>query len=123
MTVLLVDDDLDELVLFNEAIQEVDSRITFVTTTDGDLCLEMLKNVTPDIIFLDINMPRMNGKDCLKALRKNEDLKNVPVIMYSTTINPSDEEFFTAFNIPFKKKPTEFNDLVDFVKTTVVGAA
>jgi len=119
MTILLVDDDLDELILFNEAIDEVDESINFITSIDGERCLEMLKNVTPDVILLDINMPKMGGKECLAVLREDENLKDIPVVMYSTTISPSDAEFFKELGIPFKKKPTDFADLVSFVKETV----
>ena len=119
MTILLVDDDLDELILFNDAIQEVSEEIKFITSVDGERCLEMLKNITPDVILLDINMPRMGGKECLAIIRKEENLKDIPVIMYSTTISPSDAEIFKELGIPFKKKPTDFADLVSFVKETV----
>lgn len=119
MTILLVDDDIDELILFNDAIQEIDEKITFMTSTNGERCLEMLQNITPDFIFLDINMPKMSGKDCLTILKATDDLKHIPVIMYSTTVSPADAEFFKQLGIPFKRKPTKFEDLVSFVKETV----
>ena len=116
MTILLVDDDPDEIFLFEEALRDIGANITLVTSNGGDTCLDVLNNLIPDFILLDINMPKMNGKDCLKAIRKNEDLAQVPIIMYSTTVSQTDAEFFREFGVDFIKKPSSFEDLVGFIK-------
>jgi len=91
-TCFLIDDDIDDHEIFAMAIQKVDQKIDLRSATD---CLEGLKELqnnisfVPDFIFLDINMPRMNGLQCLPEIKKLPHLKDAKVIMYSTS---SDEE-------------------------------
>ena len=83
----LIDDDPDELDIFSEALSEVGSDCTCVWADSPFTALEMLKKQVPDVIFLDINMPRMDGFECLKEIRKIESLSSVPIILYSNGIN------------------------------------
>jgi CheY-like chemotaxis protein len=83
----LIDDDPDELDIFSEALSEVDPGCTCIWADSPFKALEMLKIQAPDIIFLDINMPRMDGFDCLREIRKLGNLTSVPVILYSNGIN------------------------------------
>jgi CheY-like chemotaxis protein len=91
-TCFLIDDDIDDHEIFAMAIQKVDQKIDLRSATD---CLEGLKELqnnisfVPDFIFLDINMPRMNGLQCLPEIKKLPHLKDAKVIMYSTS---SDED-------------------------------
>ena len=88
MRILFVDDDADDRMLFIEAVKEVDESYECVTANDGRQALELLNNVVhslPDIIFLDINMPRLSGKKCLFEIKNNERLKHIPVIIYTTS--------------------------------------
>ena len=91
-TCFLIDDDIDDHEIFAMAIQKVDQKIDLRSATD---CLEGLKKLqndasfVPDYIFLDINMPRMNGLQCLPEIKKLPHLKDAKVIMYSTS---SDED-------------------------------
>jgi CheY-like chemotaxis protein len=84
---LLIDDDPDELEIFSQALIEVNYSCTCTWADSPVNALDMLKAEIPDIIFLDINMPRMNGFDCLREIKKRENLKKVPVILYSNGIN------------------------------------
>lgn len=86
--VLLVDDDLDEVELFRDLLDEIDPSIVYHYAMNGSDALQQLTSNAigvPDIIFLDINMPVMNGWECLKRLKRMPALKDVPVVMYSTT--------------------------------------
>ncbi len=92
-TFLLVDDDADDTALFEEVLQQVDPSIGFRVATNGQEALEMLRSdgeVLPDIIFLDLNMPRMDGRQCLAELRQEDKLKHIPVIMYTTSSQQRD---------------------------------
>lgn len=93
MVVFYADDDLDDRELFADAVSEINSGIKLVLAANGREVLELLENHNeiPDFIFLDINMPVMSGKECLKVLRTVDRLKSVPIIMYTTTSNK--EEF------------------------------
>lgn len=85
---LLVDDDADDRTLFIEAVKEIDQTIECKTANNGERALELLKDTEyslPDFIFLDIRMPRINGKKCLFEIKKDERLKHIPVIIYTTS--------------------------------------
>ncbi|MET0242217.1 MAG: response regulator [Flavitalea sp.] len=83
----LIDDDPDELDIFAEALTEVDPRFTCTWANSPSKALDILQDKTPDVIFLDINMPRMDGYECLQEIKKIDNVANVPVIMYSNGIN------------------------------------
>lgn len=93
MVVFYADDDPDDRELFADALKEVNSSVKLILANSGEEILTLLQNYksVPDFIFLDINMPGISGKECLKRLKKLDKLKSVPVIMYTTT--SSKEEF------------------------------
>ena len=85
---LLVDDDLDDHEIFSLALQESESPVEVVRAYDGFEALSHLRDKRferPDFIFLDLNMPRMNGKQCLQQLKDDLNLKDIPVVIYSTS--------------------------------------
>jgi CheY-like chemotaxis protein len=90
MVYFFIDDDVDDQEIFGMAISEVDPSIECVFASDGIEALDKLQgmNVLPDCIFIDLNMPRMNGKECLVEIRKQERLENVPIYIYSTSADP-----------------------------------
>ncbi|WP_343303524.1 response regulator [Chitinophaga niabensis] len=93
ITCLLIDDDLDDQEIFKLALQDVNDDVHFLTANDGAAGLQLLsapENLTPHYIFLDLNMPRMGGKDCLTAIRNIPHLSKTPVIIYSTSSDPRD---------------------------------
>ena len=84
----LVDDDLDDHEIFQIALENLDVNIELRTAFDGRDALDRLEKdvlFLPDYIFLDLNMPRLNGLQCLHELKKTERLKNIPVIIYTTS--------------------------------------
>jgi CheY-like chemotaxis protein len=88
MNILIVDDDADDRKLFIDAIKEVDANIKCSTAVDGKQALEFLKSnyaSLPDFIFLDLRMPRFSGKKCLLQIKSDEQLKSIPVIIYTTS--------------------------------------
>lgn len=107
---LLVDDDSDDSDLIVEVLTEIDSTVKYTYAMDGPEAFDMLeKGYLPSIIFLDINMPRMNGWQCLSKLKANSRFKNIPVMMYSTSSFP--HEIAKAFELgalAFFTKPNYF---------------
>ncbi|RKN83698.1 response regulator [Ulvibacterium marinum] len=92
---MIVDDDDDDIDFFCQAIRKIDPTYTCMSATDGEAALQKLQNETnalPDFIFLDLNMPRMDGKTCLRELKKQEKLKDIPVIIYTTSSHPQERE-------------------------------
>lgn len=85
---LIVDDDADDRQLFIDAVKDFDEHIECASAKDGKEALDLLNDLTtslPDYIFLDLRMPRFNGKKCLMEIKKSERLKEIPVIIYSTS--------------------------------------
>lgn len=87
--ILLAEDDSDDRNFFKEALSEAAIPSELKTFENGEKLtdyLSLVKNPPPpDIIFLDINMPVKNGKDCLKEIRGNKEFKDIPVVMFSTS--------------------------------------
>lgn len=113
---LLIDDDMDDQEIFALALEEVDDSYACVTASSAQDALEKLRdkrNPVPDYIFLDLNMPRMNGKECLTEIKKFEHLRHIPVVIYSTSSMKHDileTKKLGAFD--FITKPFNMNDLV-----------
>jgi CheY-like chemotaxis protein len=118
-TILIIDDDDDDRALFADAMREIDGSITCISAIDGHDALKFLKNEAnslPDYIFLDLNMPRLNGKQCLAEIKKNSRLRNIPVIIYSTSGRPEDmEETKKLGAMQFITKPTLFDEIIDAI--------
>ena len=109
----LVDDDTDDAGLFCEALKEVDPSAVCHLASHGEEALEILERVgAPDIIFLDINMPRMNGWECLAELKTSDAYKDIPVIMYSTSSYQREIDIAKeAGALCFFTKPDSYKDL------------
>lgn len=87
MKIFYADDDAEDREIFCDVIQQINPAIKVILSKDGQEALEILSVQTqpPDFIFLDINMPRVNGIECLIKLKSDDRLKDIPVIIYSTT--------------------------------------
>ncbi|SRR5258708_368818 len=119
---LLIDDDTDDRELFSEALAAVDPVIICDQATDGAEAFSRLRNKEishPDIIFLDINMPVMNGWQFLSKLKSEDAFRHIPVIVYSTSSALKDKRIADEMGaLCFITKPHAFRllqDLLDVV--------
>jgi two-component system, response regulator len=90
-TILVADDDDDDFMTINEAFEELRQSIKMIHVTDGQKvltylqkCIEM-QHQLPDLILLDINMPRMDGIEALQRIKNSDEFKDIPILMYSTS--------------------------------------
>lgn len=117
---LLTDDDEDDRFLFQEALQSVDPTIHCHTARNGEEALLYLKEhdrQLPDVIFMDINMPQMNGWKFLTSVKKNSSLSSIPIIMYSTSSHAIDIERAKELGaFGFCTKPDTMTDLKRILK-------
>ena len=86
--ILLADDDADDCMFFENALEELGIPAKIVIVHDGESAMDWLMNtaVLPDLIFLDINMPCKNGAECLEEIKEIERLKNIPIVIISTSL-------------------------------------
>lgn len=113
--ILLADDDEDDVFFFKDAFLEIKIKTEVNSVKDGDALMEYLNspnNPVPHVLFLDLNMPKKNGIDCLKEIKQNLRLKDIAIVIYSTSASDEDiEETFVQGANVYLKKPSNFNTL------------
>jgi CheY-like chemotaxis protein len=120
LNILLADDDADDCLFFKDAVTAFIPAKNFRAVHDGELLMQVLKNETtklPDILFLDLNMPRKNGFECLVEIKQHQKLKTLPVVIFSTS-NATDnmEILFKTGADVYIRKPRDFNQLVKIIQ-------
>ena len=112
--ILLVDDDSDDQLFFVDAIKELAPTIECEIANNGLEALDHLEKIPPPpaLIFLDLNMPLMNGYECLAQLKKINNYKEIPVIIFTTSNHPVDMERTMSMGAKmFLTKPPDFTVL------------
>lgn len=120
---LLADDDEDDCDFFKEALDELLLPTSLVTVNDGVQLMDFLSESgaenLPDILFLDLNMPRKNGLECLTEIKQLEEYKNLPVIIFSTSLDRDIVDLvYGKGAVYYIQKPGEFSKL-----KKVIGSA
>jgi CheY-like chemotaxis protein len=121
INILLADDDKDDCYLFREALSEIPLETNLETVHDGEQLMTYLNEHAddlPHVLFLDLNMPKKNGFECLTEIKHSDKLKQLPVIMFSTSY-PRDMHYEqdiikVLYNIgaqDYIRKPEDFNKL------------
>jgi CheY-like chemotaxis protein len=120
---LLADDDMDDCIFFKEALEELPLDTTLTTVNDGVELMNLLNTKPgglPDILFLDLNMPRKTGLECLSEIKLNSKFKDLPVIILSTSFD------HTVVNSLFEngaryyiRKPPEFSKLKRVIQRAI----
>lgn len=116
---LLIEDDEDDQELFIEAAREISSDIRVTVVPDASIALEKLisKSVSADVIFSDLNMPRMTGQQFLLEIKKHPGLKDIPVIIFSTSSHNHTIQLVKDFGAhDFITKPGLFGELVSTLR-------
>lgn len=115
INISLADDDEDDRLFFTDAFDELKINTKVNTFKDGIELMNFLNNVNsilPNILFLDINMPKKNGMECLLEIKKNKRLNDIAIAIYSTSSSEEniEETFVNGANI-YIKKPNDFKTL------------
>jgi len=122
--ILLAEDDEDDYLLFQEALKEYEEPISLNWVKDGETLMNVLmKEITelPHMLFLDINMPKKNGFECLAEIRQHKDLKNLPVIIFSTSKDPAlISKMHNAGANLYLSKPNDFRRLKENIEKAIV---
>jgi len=118
--ILLVEDNEGDIILTREALKEGKIKNEISVARDGEEALAFLKEAAllPDLVLLDINLPRMNGLELLTIIKQDDDLKKIPVIMLTTSVSEKDIfESYTNYANCFISKPVNLPQFMDVVKT------
>ena len=113
--IILADDDEDDRLLFTDAFEELKINTKVNTFNDGVELMEYLNSpdaVLPNVLFLDLNMPKKNGIECLHEIKANERFKDIAIAIFSTSSSEEhiEETFVQGANI-YIKKPSDFATL------------
>ncbi len=124
ITILLADDDPDDRMLAREAFDESRLRNTLEMVEDGEELMDYLHNrgkysgaaarPKPSLILLDLNMPRMDGREALKEIKSSPDLRRIPIVVLTTS--KADEDILRTYDLgvnSFITKPVTFDSLVE----------
>lgn len=123
---LLADDDKDDCDLFREALDELPVTADLSTVHDGEQLMQLLSKKTPlpQLLFLDLNMPRKNGFECLSEIKKNDALKDLPVVIFSTSYDRDIVNLLYTKGAHFYiSKPNEFDKLKDVIHQALSSVA
>ncbi|MGZ9733993.1 response regulator [Flavobacterium sp. GNP002] len=115
INICLADDDEDDRLFFTDAFDELKINTKVSTFKDGVELMDYLNHedsVLPNVLFLDLNMPKKNGVECLLEIKKNEKLNDIAIAIYSTSSSEEhiEETFINGANI-YIKKPSDFDNL------------
>jgi len=117
--VMLADDDSDDTEMFFEAVEIAVPEMVYHSAVNGSALLEKIDALDnlPEIIFLDMNMPIMNGRQCLEVLKADTRYQKISVVMISTSSHKKDvDTCLEAGALCYLVKPSDFNILIKLVK-------
>jgi CheY-like chemotaxis protein len=121
----MADDDDDDYLLTKKALKESKLLNTLIRVGDGEELLDYLNArgqyentaVRPGVVLLDLNMPRMDGREALKAIKSNPKLQNIPVVIFTTS--KAEEDIYRSYQLgsnSFITKPVTFESLISVMK-------
>ncbi len=119
LNIYLADDDQADCLLFKEALAELPVTVNLSVVHDGEQLIELLtkkENVLPDVLFLDLNMPRKNGFAALGQIKRDNKLLDLPVIIYSTANDQAKvKDVFRDAAHYYIRKPAKFSELKEVI--------
>ena len=123
INICLADDDEDDRLFFTDAFDELKINTKVTTFNDGVELMDYLNDedsVLPNVLFLDLNMPKKNGVECLLEIKKNEKINDIAIAIYSTSSSEEhiEETFINGANI-YIKKPNDFENLKKILSEVV----
>ena len=127
LNILLADDDTDDCIFFKDALTDLVITTNLITVHDGEQLMQLLANEPRehiDVLFLDLNMPRKNGFECLSEIKSSEKLKQLPVIIFSTSFEQEVvNSLYKNGAQYFIRKPSVFSDFKTIIYQTLLNIA
>ena len=122
LNILLVEDDMIEIMKFNRTISKLACLHNIIEAKNGEEALEILYNSEslPDLILLDLNMPKINGLEFLSIIRNNDHLKYIPTVILTSSSDHKDVTECHQLGIAgYLVKPLKFSDYSESIKTVL----
>ena len=131
-TILMADDDEDDFFLVREAFRESGFRDPLYLVENGEELMDYLchrgkysdptQSPRPDLILLDLNMPRKSGREALREIKADPHLRDIPIVIITTSENQGDKLLGSQLGVcSFVNKPNSFDELVSIIKTNAMG--
>ena len=122
--ILLVDDDVEDQFIFCDAIETVDNSVPVHVECCGVDALNYLSSLAedllPSVVIADLNMPKMNGNELLRNLKRNEHFKSIPVIIYTTSVNVTEKEACLGFGAQdYITKPMSYQQSIEVAQMVI----
>lgn len=119
--ILWADDDMDDLMLMRHVLEDIGKEYDIREVNNGREALDFLeaekqKGNLPALVILDMNMPIINGKEALNLIRKDEALKDIPVVFFTTSNSEMDKLYCRRFGVEMITKPPQYNHLKEAVR-------
>jgi len=118
--ILCIDDDEDDLEMLHHAFLQLAPHYSIITAKSGESGIAILQNLAsenrlPSLIVLDINMPRMDGRETFMNIRAQETFKEIPIVIFSTSSSLMDKNFFYKMNVSYFVKPVDLDQFKQVV--------
>lgn len=121
ISILLVDDDAIDRELFIDALSALSIKCTVTEASGGNEALERLKEQKPTVVMLDLNMPMKDGRQTLREIKADKNLRDIPIIIFSTSNSQHDiTESYSAGAWMFIEKPHDFAELSEMLRCLLV---
>jgi len=121
---LLADDDIDDCMFFKEALEDLPLSTSLSTVNDGVELMNFLSGITgklPDVLFLDLNMPKKTGIECLTEIKQNASLRNMPVVIFSTSLDMDVvNDLYESGAHYYIRKPGDFSKLKNSILEALI---
>ncbi len=122
--ILFADDDLDDCLLFKEALEEVPALVQITMVHNGDQLMQLLDKQVFDLLFLDLNMPGKNGFECVKEIKELDHLKGLPVVVLSTSFDKARVKLLHENGAQYYiRKPNTFSELKILIQKAITLTA
>lgn len=117
--IIIAEDDADDRLMIQEVLDESTLNINYKFAPDGEALINLLRNVPPpSLILLDLNMPKIDGRQALQMIKAERELQQIPIVIFTTSINQDDKDRCLKLGADdYIAKPSNYTDMRTIVST------